>query len=425
MPLMAFSLTFSSKPIFPYLIFHQIISSTFIICAIIVFYRSIRNNILRFSIPTAVVLLRILRLIYGDGNGVLETIYFVPYSVLLIGVGTKMFRDYPYLMLRQIKWICAISIVLSIMQIMGVQWAQSLTNFYHQLGGSAESYLLVRWSDLPFISGIQARPVGFAHANNALSQFLLFFYAFSILWFADKKLRFKPPLKWMFIISFACAITGAKLVIVGIVLINITALLIVKPSNKLFLFRVFFTVFISYVCYWFLFPGLFVYNYNLDLFAFNSMLRLASIMQVAEIPHAENIYSFFSQYQTGDYMGSRSIINTIEMSGGDISGMTGLGLIIKKLTIIIFTLLLLAPFWLTRLRKLARYPNKLDMHKLPFIMLVAGVASLGGGQFLFTSYFVFFFSSALYPLSVLLLKSSPSESYGYSIPGSSLSSSMA
>jgi len=422
---MAFSVTFSSKPIFTTLVFHQIISSTFIICAIIVFYRSIRNNILRFSIPTAVVLLRILRLIYGDGNGVLETIYFVPYSILIIGVGTKMFRDYPYLMLRQIKWICAISIILSIMQIMGVQWAQSLTNFYHLLGGSAESYLLVRWSDLPAISGIQVRPVGFAHANNALSQFLLFFYAFSILWFADKKLRFKPPLKWMFIISFACALTGAKLVIAGIVLINITALLIVKPSNKLYLFRVFFTVFISYVCYWFLFPGLFVFNYNFDLFAFSSLLRLASIMHVAEIPYAEKIYSFFSQYQTGDYMGSRSVINTVGISGDDISGMTGLGLIINDLTIIIFTFLLLAPFWLTRLRKLARYPNKLDMHKLPVIMLVAGVASLGGGPFLYSSYFWFFFSFALYPLSVLLLRPFRVESLGHSIPANSFSHSMA
>ena len=156
-------------------------------------------------------------------------------------------------------------------------------------------------------------------------------------------------------------------------------------------------------------------------------MRIASILAVTDIQNVENIYSFLSQYQTGDYMGSRSVIKTLELSsdGGDVSKVTGLGLIINDLTIIIITFLLLAPFWLTRLRKLARDPNKLDMHKLPVIMLVGVIASLAGGQFLVSSYFMFFFSFALYPFSVFFLKSSSSESHGYSMPGSSLSRSMA
>ena len=169
LPLLVLSVTFSGKPLYPDVVLYRIISATFIIFCIIVFYRTCKNKILAVSIPIAVVLLRILRLGYGEESGMLEAVYFVPYSILLLGVGAKMIRDYPLLLLRQIVWICAISIVLSLMQIMGVQWAQSLTNFYWYNGGSTESYLFVWWSDLPPTSGIQMRPVGFAYANNVLS----------------------------------------------------------------------------------------------------------------------------------------------------------------------------------------------------------------------------------------------------------------
>jgi hypothetical protein len=355
---------------------------------------------------------------------VLEAIYFVPYSILLLGVGAKMLRDYPLLMLRQIRWICAISIVLSLMQIMGVQWAQSLTNFYWHNGGATESYLFVRWSDLLPVSGIQMRPVGFASANNVVSQYLLFFYAFGILWFADKKQHFRSPLMWLFIISFACALTGAKVVLAGIVLINIAALTIAKAKNKLHLFRVLLTTLFAYFCYFLLFPGLFVYNFNLDLFAFNFMLRLSHLMNYADIhiPYAETIFLFVSQFQTGDYIGQRSVVSTLKRY--DATVMTGIGTVINYFPVIMSACLLLAPFWITRLHKLAR-GTYVDMQKVPFIMLVAAVASSMGGPFLFTSYFWFFFSFALYPLSVLLLRNPRGKRLGHYIQGISFSRSIA
>lgn len=418
LPLLVLSATFSSKPIYPDALLHQIISSTFILCAIIVFYRACSNKILAVGIPTAVVLLRILRFRYGDESGVLEAIYFVPYSILILGVGAKMVRDYPHLMLRQIRWICAISIVLSLMQIMGVQWAQALTNFYWYNGGSTESYLFVWWTDLPPASGIQMRPVGFTSANNVVSQYLLFFYAFAILWFADKKQGFRPPLMWLLIISFACALTGAKVLLAGIVLINIAAWLIAKVKNKLYLFRVFLTTFFAYFCYWLLFPGLFVYNFNVDLFAFNSILRLTYLMNSADISYGETILLFLSQYQTGEFIGQRSVMSTLERF--DATVMTGIGTVINYFPVIISAFLLLVPFWLIRLRKLASGPY-VDMQKVPVIMLVAAVASSAGGPFLFTSYFWFFFSFTLYPLSVFLLRNPQGKHLGHHIPVISVS----
>jgi len=376
---------------------------------------------LAFCIPTAVVLLRILRLRYGDEVGVLEIIYLVPYSILLIVVGTKMVREYPLLMLRQIVWICAISIILSLMQIMGVQWAQSLTNFYWLEGGTTESFLFVRWSVSLPVSGIQMRPVGFASANNVVSQYLLFFYAFSILWFADKKQRFRPPLIWLFIISFACALTGAKVVLAGIVLINTAALIIAKAKNKLYMFRVFLTTSLAYLCYFLLFPGLFVSNFNIDLFAFNMMVRIAHLTSLANIPYAETIYKYISQFQTGEYIGQKSVMNTLERYGS--TTMTGIGKVINYLPVLMFVCLLVAPSWIIRLRKLARGPY-VDIQKLPLIMLVAAICSTGGGPFLFNSYSWFFFSFALYPQSVLLLRNSQGERLGDHIPGISYSHSI-
>jgi len=308
------------------------------------------------------------------------------------------------------------------MQILGVQWAQSLANFYWYKGGATESCLFVRWSDLTTFTGIQMRPVGFASANNVVSQYLLFFYAFSILWWVDKKQGFQQSLKWLFIISFACALTGAKVVLAGIVLIDITVLLIAFAKNKVYLFRVFLTTLFAYFCYWLLFPGLFVHNYNLDLFAFNSMIRLSFLMQYVDIPYAEYIYSFLSRFQTSDYVGQRSVIRTIENFGA--TKMTGIETVIIYLPAIIPACFLLAPLWLARLRKIVHNPY-VDMRILPFIMLVSVVASSMGGPFLFTSYFWFFFSFAMYPLSVLLLKHSQDEILGHHISGSSFSRAIA
>jgi len=399
LPLLAFSVTFSSKPAYPDIVLHQIISSAFIGCSMVVFYGACRHKILAVGILTAVVVLRILRFGYDDENGVLEAIYLVPYSILLLGVGAKMLRDYPLLMLRQMVWICGISVLLCLLQIMGVQWAQSLTNFYSYGGGSAESYLFVRWSDLPPPSTIQMRPVGFAHANNVVSQYLLFFYGFTILWFAGNRQRFRPPLMWLFIVSFACALTGAKVVIAGIFLINIAALVFV--AKKIQVARIFLATCFGYFCYWLLFPGLFAYNFNIDLFVFNSMIRLVDLMVYGGLPYLVDLLFFLSKYQTGEFSAGRSVVSTLESLDGAV--ITGIGSIIGYFPIIIITGLLLAPFWITRLRKLARGPY-VDVQKLPIIMLVALVASTAGGPFIFTSCFWFFFSFGLYPLSLVLLR---------------------
>lgn len=402
LPLLVLSVTFSSKPLYPDVWLNQIISSGFILCAIVLFYRTCRIDILALGIPIAVIFLRLMRFRYGEEVRMVEIIYFVPYSILLLGVGAKMVRDYPLLMLRQIKWICVISVTLSLLQIMGVQWAQSLTNFYWYKGGSTWSYLFVWWENLPPVSGIQERPVGFTSSNNVLSQFLLFFYAFCMWWFANKKNRDELSSRWLFSISFACALTGSKLVLVGSLLLSVFAMLIVKEERNFYLFRVIPTVLLAYMVYFLFFPGLFVYNFNLDLFAFNSMIRLEHLRSLASIPYADNIFQFLSKFNTGYYIGQRDVLSTLARFSERAEDMTGLGIVIRYIPFLMFAGLLIGPLWITLLRKMQS--GLFDIQKVAPIMLVASVVSSAGGPFLFTSYFWFFFSFAMFPLSVLLLK---------------------
>lgn len=419
LPLLALSSTFSSKPIYPDAILHQIFSSSFILCAIIVFYRESKYNVLAIVIPISLVFIRIARFRYGQENLMLETFYFVPYSILLLGVGAKMVRDYPFLLIRQMMWICAISVVLLLMQIMGVQWAQSLTNFYWYRGGANESYLFVWWKDLPATSGIQERPVGFTSANNVLSQYLSFFYAFGAWWFASKKKLMQLPLKWIFIISFACALTGSKLVISIIILINITIFFLFKERSSVFFVRLLLLTLFAYAFYFLLFPGLFISNFNLDLFAFNAMLRLQHLSYLVNIPYKEDIFRFLSQFQTGYYIGNRDVMRTLSGFTNRAEQMTGIGSLIRYAPVIIFGSLLMLPFWLNRLRKIVTR-SYAGMGNLIIIMLVASVSSAAGGPFLKASYFWFFFSFGLYPLSVLLIKEPKNKGLKYPVPKTTL-----
>jgi len=284
------------------------------------------------------------------------------------------------------------------MQIMGVEWTQYHWKLYHLIGGSTKSYLFTEWVDIYEFSSVQVRPSGFSSYNNVLSQVLLFSYAYSIYWFADKKQIYTPPLTWMFIISFACALTGAKVLALGIILINITLIFISKGINKLYSIRVILSTACAYFCYWMLFPGLFVYNFNLDLFSYNAMGRIQGFLEVSNFSLANNIYFFLSQYQSGDFMGVQADIYNDDRNIG--SGLTS---IFIYWPIIIPIFLVFLPNWFSNLSKIERTPY-VDMQKLPILMLVAIASSLFGQPLYTSSYFIFFSSCILYPLSIYLIK---------------------
>jgi len=399
LPLLVLSVTFTSKPVYPEIILHQIFSMMFMVLAIMVFYRACANQVLAITIIAALVFIRILR--YADASEILVVIYFIPYSILLLVVGAKLVRDYPVLMLRQVMWICVISIILSLMQITGVQWAQSLTNFYWQLGGENEKYLFVQWQNLPPIQGIQVRPVGFASANNIVSQYLLFFYAFAMIWFSSKQNRLQPPLIWLFMISFACALTGAKVVIAGMILIQVAIWVLSKRQNYLCLVKSLSITVLAYCVYWILFPGLFVFNFNLDLFSYNLMLRLADLFIKQGVPITDEVFMFLANYNTGEFIGQKNLISSIERS--ETESITGIGSMVRFAWVIVPVVATIIPLWFYQMRRLQPDPY-IDRKNLSIIMAVAAVASSAGGPFLLTSYFWFFFAIAMYPLSRILLK---------------------
>jgi len=399
-PLLAFNATFSSKPIFPDILLHLILSNSLIIVSMIIFYQACKNKVIAISIPALVIVLRLAR--YGEaGESILSTIYFVPYSILFIVVGTKLFKDYPVLVAKQIVAICVISITLSFLQIIGVQSAQSLTNFYYKTGGTSNFYLFVNWDNLPEIETIQVRPVGFSQANNVVSQYLLFFYAYVAGLYLKAERYLRPPLFWLFIISLAGALTGAKVVIASIIFVNLALFILcnrVKMAIKISIVSS-----SAYAIYYLIFPGLFVYNFNIDLFAFNAMVRVKHMMLSGGYEYLSWVISVLSEFNTGQYIGNKSVDEAVATIK-DVN-ITGIGTIVEYLRYIIPVILIAVPFWAYKL-KLLPVHLYINIKRTPILMGLASLASTAGGPFIFTPYYWFFSSVVLFPITLKLIKDS-------------------
>jgi len=374
---------------------NQIISSGFIVCCIFIFYKVCRIKPLAVLIPFAVVVLRIAAVLEPNSN-LITIMYYIPYSILLITVGTKMVRDHTVLLIAQISWISAITVILCIMQILGVEWTQSIREFYSHSGRSNYQYLFVKWDDIAVFYNMQVRPSGFCSYNNVLSQLLLFYYSFSILWFIEFKNNHLGKLKWLFVITFACALTGAKVVSLGIVFVNLALIIfVIRLKNLVNYTKTLLTTILSFSLYYILFPGICVFNYNLDLFTYNAIARIQGLIEKVNLPIIEKIIDYFSQLQTGNYMGKY-----IHYSSVDISGVTKL---IDYAYIILILVCLIAPFWIINLRKL-RNLSGLDMKKVPIIMVAAVISSLLGQPLYSSSFFIFFFCAITFPISIKYLK---------------------
>ena len=400
LPLLVLNVMFTSKPGFLDALLAQLFSLLFMLSAGFVFYRSVANRTLAIGVPSILFFFRILRYIYGD-EGLELILYFVPYSIILVTVSARMVRDYSPLLLRQMVWICVLSAALSLMQIFGVHWAQSLTNFYWSTGGSSEQYLFVTWSDLPNIAGIQSRPVGFASANNIVSQYMIIFYAFTIGWIAWE--RSPRRLRWIsvFIISCACALSGAKLVVVGIIITHSIAWIVSKTENRLRVFWIFTAPLGAYGLYWILFPGLFVRNYNLDLLAFNLMIRIADLDARVAMPWVDGAVAFLSRFNTGVYVGDRQVLEALERSEG--TTISGIGSVIEHWELLLAGLALVALVWVMRVGRVTAGPDA-DRRGVAVVVVVGMFVGAMGGPFLFTSYFWFFAGFGLYPVAVALLR---------------------
>lgn len=394
MPLLVGLAAFSSKERFPdYQLTHLIYWSLLIVFGVI-FVQNFKHRQLALLLFSAVVIVRLLILPFPNISSLKYMSIFL-YAIIVIFSGTCLILKKPILLLRQMYWLSIISIIMSLLQINGVLWAQEIASALDWKVPSTTPFLFQMYSPDLWGGSTQTRPDGFTHANNLTSQLLLFFYAYSFFFFSFKSDFPKPPAKYHFFIAFACALTAGKVIILGILAINAIAWLFLRKNNERLLFRTLVVTLTAYLLYFMLFPGLFILNFNSDLFIFNAMGRIINLSDIYGFSILQPFVDFLSGLSSNQYIDIHAQ-NALLMGTASEEAFSGIAFMAEYLPIIIPSVIIVGLLWVIRLRRLDNLyiPN---MRYCTYVMLVALISSVFGGPFVNTIWFSFFLSFVLVP----------------------------
>jgi hypothetical protein len=321
------------------------------------------------------------------GNSTFDLIYRAIYVVVVFFAGSSMVLKNHTSLLRQMYWLSGLSIIISLLQIFGVLWAQELGSAISWKGAGNYPVLFQAYSEDFNPAMSQFRPDGFSHANNLTSQLLLFFYAYSYFFATFSTGLTKPVFRWLFIITFAGALTGGKVFVFGIFMINLFTFIFLRKDNieKVF-FSLILTLF-AYLLYFLLFPGLFLINFNYQLFISNALDRIANIILL----HDLNTFSLL-------------IDSSILEASNSVDAISGLAYLstLRNAPAFLFVAVVLFVLWLRALKTL-KNDYIFNVRFLSIIMMVALISSLVGGPFCFTIWFFFFASIVSVPFTFRLL----------------------
>lgn len=412
-PLIVLTLAMSNKPGLLFVTVFHVASMCSIICAAWLFWNAAGNKIIATSTVSLLLIARVLQLFVD--SLILTYIYYIPYTIVFFGVGALIFRDYRTLIVRQICWLVGLCLVIELLQISGFQIFQSISNYHSTDGGSSDHVWFVKWEEISGSANAQLRPVGFTHANNVTSQLLVLFYGFVIIPLTKKKANRFSACVWLLVLGTACALSGAKLVIASVLVLSIVAIYLQRKSPGR-AFAGMCCVIFAYILYWICFPGLFIYNYNLDLIGFNALLRIENANQIVGIPWSNYLMDYLQQFNTGDYIGVRSVETTLEHYNRELDGslhakttaaMTGMAQLLSIWGYLIGLILVIGILWKRRYHKVCFCLSREAKHSM-FLTATACVLCTFGGPFLGTNYFLIFVSMGVYPLSSVLLRSTHS-----------------
>jgi hypothetical protein len=397
LPLLAGLAAFSSKTKFPdyelTLFFSWVLFLTFAS----LFIRSFRYRELAVVLVSLLIVIRVL-IQLTDAPAVITNCYFVGGIVLMVFAGLSVFLKIPALLLRQMYWLAAISVIISLLQIHGVPWAQEFGSAIDDNGLSAgrvwfQGYEVVCHESAPLS---QARPDGFTHANNLTSQLLLMFYAFCFYCFTAETGLPKASSAGLFVIAFAIALNAGKVVVLGIILIWLTSLVLGNVRKKRLLLAIAITLG-AYWLYGVLFPGIFILNFNPDLFVYNASGRIINFGVMANteifVPFADLVKSL----GTGRYISEIDFLLLNNLAAGYSVAYSGIGTMIPYLPVILVGVFVTAFLWKSEAWRLDRL-GMANLRSGSVIMSVALLASVFGGPFYRTVWFVFFLSLAIAPL---------------------------
>ena len=361
-------------------------------CACSIFVR----NVIVTQFATALCLVALSLRVLGalTQAQVIVPLYNASFAVIITFAGAHLFSRHGQRFYNQLTYFAAASLIVALCQIFGVEFFQNLGSAVDWKIATAEPVLFVPYDNLGNIGLTQQRPDGFTHANNLTSQMLVACYAICFAGFVSPRKGVVVTSRSLFVISIACALNAGKIVLASILALWVTALLVKGGVDRRLLRTVAITSF-AYAIYAFLFPGLFVTNFNAELFLFNAAGRIANLSEVSNLEIFDALSPALVDRVNGEYvpLEALALAPTMETDGSlqIVSGLAGL---VKHLPIVLILLLLIGMLWRKNVK---RWTGHVISSHSRFVGVSLAVSILGG-PFYRTVWFAFFASVALSPI---------------------------
>ena len=396
LPLLVGLAAFSSKDRFPDHELTLFFSWSLLLVLGVIFVRNFKYRGPAIVLFAAAVLMRALALASPD-VAMLQLGSIALYAIITIVAGACLLLSKPVLILRQMYWLSVISVVMSLLQMHGVSWAQDFGSAIEWKVPGDWPVLFERYSlDFKYAMS-QSRPDGFTHSNNLTSQLLLFFYAYAFFHYSFRTGLARLPRGWFFIICFACALNAGKVIVLAMLMIHAVAWLVPKKPDRRLLLRSLGVTFSAYLLYFILYPGLFVANFNLDWFIFNAMGRIINLQAITGITTFQPLVDLLSDWFSNEYLGIENPERWL-LDLDTLESFSGIAFMIDYLMLIVPGAIVGGILLLRSLRRLDHLPIR-HMRYFVMIMLCASIGSIFGGPFVTTVWFMFFLSFSLVPLT--------------------------
>jgi len=400
LPLLVCLAAFSSKERFPDSQLTIFFSWSLLLVFGIIFVRNFNNKLLAGIIVLTTVFLRCTLLVMPNIS-IIVYLYNFLFALVVIFSGTCVFFKIPVLLLKQMFWFSVISILMSLLQINGVKWAQEFGSAISWKQTSNAEVLFINSSSLSWITATQYRPDGLTHANNLTSQLLLIFYAYTFYFYLFKLNLNKITSRSMFSISFACALNGGKIIVFSVFFILAFTLIFHFKSNKQRLIRALSLTFAGYLLDFILFPGLFNLNFNSYLFFTNASGRVMNLSGYTNISGLKYFANFLSGFI--DYRQYSSSFETQQMkAAANEDFYSGVAMLIPYLPLVIPSFIIVYQLWRKNLWRIDLIYFK-KLRTFMSIMFITMASSIFGGPFFSTIWFTFFISFVLLPITLPLM----------------------
>jgi len=390
LPLLVGLAAFSSKERSPDLQLTYLCSWALLLVSSVISIRTFRVPWIARILAFAAIIARVLSHLSPDNAG-LAMANMVSSAPLLLVAGASAFVVIPRVLLRQIYWTATASVVMSLLQLGGVIWAQDFGSAADWKGAGHVPLLFQPYRPDLLLNMAQWRPDGITHANNLTGQLLLMFFAYAVALYSARSNAVRPALKSVFMIAFAGALSGGKVVLVGIGLVGLVAL-IVPGSAKGKVVSAGIACLLAYLLGATLYPGVFAYTYNPNLLFANASVRMSNTGLTERSELFASLTRAVSETRFDSFPASE-----MDPSVVPDEAISGVAQLVPYAAVILPTLVFVGWWQARRIRQLVvRFGSALAYDST--LMAVACVASILGGPFFRTTWFTFFASLALLPL---------------------------